>query len=85
MIVNQSEVVASMQYWERKHVAEHGPLDGVSLPKACSKLADLLGAMWFGQESSAQLKDESEIANLIRASQSDDADHADQVAVERAR
>ena len=65
MIVSQEDVLQAMAHYERVHVASHGPLDGVTLPKNCSKLADLLGLMWFHQEAEATVPDDSALAALI--------------------
>ena len=67
MIVTQTEIIRAMAYWEKSHIAQNGPLDGVTLPRECSKLADLLGRMWFEREDETQVPDESETANLIAA------------------
>lgn len=56
-----------MAHWEHIHIAKRGPLDGVTLPRECSKLADLLGMMWFEKEEEASIPDGSEIAQLISA------------------
>lgn len=65
IVVSESRVVQAMAYWEREHIARNGPLDRISLPKAVSGLADLLGAMWFEHEVSARLPLDSGVANLI--------------------
>lgn len=70
MIVQQKDLVEAMIYWERAHIEKHGPLDGVNLPKECSKLADLLGLMWFENENEAQIPDGSEVAALVTAAAS---------------
>ncbi len=57
-----------MRYWEIRHISQFGPLDGVSLPKQCARLADLLGAMWFAREDLAEIPDGCEIASLIAQS-----------------
>lgn len=66
MIVTQEQVVQAMAHHEALHVQAHGPLDGVTLPKNCSKLADLLGSMWFHQDHVAELPDDSPLAALIQ-------------------
>lgn len=70
MIVTQNSVISAMAHWEQIHIAKHGPLDGVTLPRECSKLADLLGMMWFEKEDSASIPDGCEIAQLISAADS---------------
>jgi hypothetical protein len=67
MIVSETQIIQAMQYWEDKHIAEHGPLDKISIPKACSQLADVLGVMWFSHESEVQIKDTSKLAELINS------------------
>lgn len=67
MIVSQDKVTQAMGFWEKRHLDSGGTLDGVSLPKECSKLADLLGVMWFHKEHEATIPDESELARLIEA------------------
>lgn len=67
MIVTEEQIVAAMHRWESDHTQTHGPLDGLTLPKQCSKLAELLGTMWYHRETSAEIPDESDIANLILA------------------
>lgn len=69
MIVTESQVVAAMHHFEIEHTQVHGPLDGLSLPPKCSRLADLLGTMWFHGETSAQIPDHSDIATLILSAQ----------------
>lgn len=66
MIVSEAKIIQAMQYWEDKHVAEHGPLDKISIPKACSQLVDVLGPMWFAHETEVQIKDDSRVAELIK-------------------
>lgn len=65
MIVSEKQVLNAMAYWEAAHIREHGPLDGVTLPRNCARLADLLGAMWFAKDTEAQLPDDSPISRLI--------------------
>jgi hypothetical protein len=65
MIVTDAQVVAAMAFWENAHIAEHGPLDRVTLPGQCSRLAELLGAMWFARESQAQIAEHSAVAQLL--------------------
>jgi len=65
MIVTQETVMRAMAHWERIHIAKHGPLDGVTLPRECSRLADLLGMMWFAKEDEASIPDGCEVAQLI--------------------
>lgn len=66
MIVTQEQIVAAMQFHEQRHVAANGPLDRIGLPAAVSKLADLLGTMWYAREPQAQVSDTSAIATLLR-------------------
>lgn len=47
---------------------QHGLLYGVSIPKESSKLADLLGVMWFQkEEEEASIPVDCELAQLIDA------------------
>lgn len=66
MIVTEFQVVQAMQFFENKHIAAHGPLDKISLPREMSQLADLLGAMWFAKEQEAEVSDASKIGTLLR-------------------
>lgn len=66
MIVTESQLLQAMQFFEAKHIAEFGPLDKVSLPPPVSKLADLLGAMWYANEKEAALPDAGKTAALLR-------------------
>ena len=68
MIVSQADVLQAMAHHERVHIELHGPLDGVTLPNNCAKLADLLGLMWFHKEAQATIPDESQLADLIAQS-----------------
>jgi hypothetical protein len=76
MIVTDVQILAAMNFWSAEHVRAHGPLDGVSLPKKCSRLADLLGAMWYAKETQATIPDTSELAQLIAAAAPSDTTQA---------
>lgn len=65
MIVNEKQVTDAMKFWETQHTREHGPSDGIAIPKTVSKLADLLGAMWYSKEKQADIPDASQVALLI--------------------
>lgn len=65
MIVNEKQVTDAMKFWETQHTREHGPSDGIAIPKTVSKLADLLGAMWYSKERQAEIPDASQVALLI--------------------
>lgn len=69
MIVSDSQVIQAMQHHEAAHIAENGPLNGIDLPKAVGRLADLLGTMWHTGETQAEVPEDSDMAELIRASQ----------------
>lgn len=65
LLVSQDRVLRAMQFWEAEHIRRNGPLDHVSLPLAVSKLADLLGVMWYENESQASLLATSSVGILI--------------------
>jgi hypothetical protein len=66
MIVTEEQVLLAMDHFEKKHIAEFGPLDRINVPKAVATLADLLGAMWYEKEREAMLPDSSKTAALLR-------------------
>ena len=65
MIVTELEIIAAMQYWEDEHIRKNGPLDRITLPKECAKLADLLGTMWYVKTDTAQIQDGGESHTLM--------------------
>lgn len=65
IVFSEERVVAAMRYWERKHIEENGPLDRITLPPDVSRLATLLGVMWFEREREALVSCISPIAQLI--------------------
>lgn len=67
MIVTEAQITKAMIHWENAHKQAGGKLDGISIPKECSKLADLLGVMWFHGEQEAEIPDGSPLAQLILA------------------
>ena len=67
MIVTESQVSSALQHHGRLHNVEKGAADGIALPAECSKIADLLGHMWFTHEQEAQLPNGSRLAALVVA------------------
>jgi hypothetical protein len=65
MIVTERQVQTALQYWGDLHKVSRGCPDKITLPKECSKLADLLGAMWWTHESEARLPDDHAVTALI--------------------
>lgn len=66
MIVSEEDITQAMQRCEDRYVRAHGPLDKIHLPKDCATLCDLLGTMWFHNETQANIPDESPLAKLIK-------------------
>lgn len=66
MNVTEDQVIEAMKHWERIHIRDNGPLNGITLPKECSALANLLGAMWFHKEAQAEIPNTAEVARLIK-------------------
>jgi hypothetical protein len=65
--ISETQIVRAMRFFEEQHIALNGPLDGVNLPVACSKLADVLGVMWYDKTSVAEVDSDSEVAQLVHA------------------
>lgn len=61
LVVTDVQVQAAMSHFERAN----GRGDGISISKEVSKLADLLGAMWYARESEAQVPSSSKIGQLL--------------------
>ena len=69
--ISETQIVRAMRFFEARHIAVHGPLDGVNLPRECSKLADVLGVMWYEKTSVAQVDSASEVVQLVHSCESD--------------
>jgi hypothetical protein len=67
VIVSEAQIISAMHFHEERHIESSGPLDGVHLPKAVAKLADLLGSMWYTKEFEADIPDGCEMAELIHS------------------
>lgn len=73
LVVTEAQIQQAMRHYEQLA----GPGDGVAICREVSKLADLLGAMWFANEKEASLPAESDVARLLAGALGERADAAE--------
>lgn len=76
--VTEANIVAAMKF----HEAKAGARDGLTICKEVSKLADLLGVMWFAHQAEAAIPSDGRVAELLRAAGVEVAELADEPAEE---
>lgn len=61
-LVTEAQIHKAMAYYE----AAAGPRDGITICKEVSRLADLLGVMWFQKETVAEIPASSTVYTLLQ-------------------
>lgn len=74
LLVTEAHIVTAMKF----HEAQAGARDGITICKEVSKLADLLGAMWFAHEAVATIPSDCRVADLLHEAGVDLDDPADE-------